>query len=71
MTLNTGSIDNDLQTTLSARTLVTNWGWRTSRVSRAELSLKFQVAGYMQLIGGELYSLKVLLVLFSFCFVEE
>ena len=32
------------------------------------LLLTFQVAGYMQLVGGELYSKEILLVLFSFCF---
>ena len=35
------------------------------------LSLKFQIAGYMQLVGGELYSEEVLLVLFCFCFLYE
>ena len=36
---------------------------------RSGQSLKFQVAGYMQLVGGEFYSKEVLLVLFSFCFL--
>ena len=35
------------------------------------LLLTFQVAGYMQLVGGELYSKEVLLVLFSFCLLGE
>ena len=30
------------------------------RLFTPELSLKFQVAGYIQLVGGELYSLEVL-----------
>ena len=31
----------------------------------------FQVARYMRLVGGELYSKEVLLVLFSFCFLRK
>ena len=37
----------------------------------AGLSLRFQLAGYMQLEGGELNSLGVLLVSFSFCFLGK
>lgn len=36
-------------------------------LSRGAVTKKFQVAGYMQLVGGELCSKEVLLVLFSFC----
>ena len=37
----------------------------------AGLSVKFQVAGSMQLVEGELYRKEVLLVLFLFCFLQK
>ena len=44
----------------------------SSFVNLAGLSLRFRVAEYMQLVGGEFYCKnrwKVLLALFSFCFL--
>ena len=38
---------------------------------RSGQSLKFQFAGYLQLVVGEFYSKEVLLVLFSFCFLND